>query len=232
MTNLKLPGRARSSGLLGEFLLIVAGVSVALGADSLWGVRQDRVRAGEYLEQLRSDLAENQQRLRVAIDQEEMQGAAALAAYKAVATGEPILADSAQAWLVDRRGVFYSDPRLLTGTFTGLIESGDTRLIRDPMKRISILAYLPQITADRDEFDRWVGIYLTRISPLRIAGLEAPAYDPSVGGPSVQALVSVPVDPAVPVALDAAIHANRARLIYLRRMLAATDEVAQVLSPK
>jgi len=32
-----------------EFVLIVAGLSVALAADSVWEMRKDRVVAGEYL---------------------------------------------------------------------------------------------------------------------------------------------------------------------------------------
>ncbi len=57
--------------MVGEFVLIMAGVTVALGADALRSARQDRMREEEYLEQLRSDLAENRERLVAAIEDEE-----------------------------------------------------------------------------------------------------------------------------------------------------------------
>ena len=84
--------------------------------------------------------------------------------------------------------------------------------------------------SDRAEFDRWVGVYVTRAAPLRATGVRAPIYDPSIGGPEVQALVSDPTNPAVLPALDGAIYASQGRLIYLRRMLDATDAVAAALS--
>jgi hypothetical protein len=150
VTKLSRQGETGRSRLIAEFLLIVAGVTVALGADSLWSIRQDHARESEYLEQLRADLAENRARLDAAILDEETLGAAALAALEALARESPITADSARAWLVERRGFMYSDPRLLTGTFSGLIESGDLRLIRDPDVRKSIIAYLPMPLARRE----------------------------------------------------------------------------------
>lgn len=50
-----------------------------------------------------------------------------------------------------------------------------------------------------------------------------------------EAMVAVfsasPVDPLMIGVLDAAIWTNEVRLIYLRRMLAATDATAGLLSP-
>jgi hypothetical protein len=97
MTTLRRSGLTGATRLVGEFLLIVGGVSVALAADSLWSARQDRVRETEYFEQLRSDLAENRVRLEAAIDDEETIGAAARSALHAVRSGEPISLDSARA---------------------------------------------------------------------------------------------------------------------------------------
>ena len=223
MTKLNRQGGTGRSPLLAEFLLIVAGVTVALGADSLWSLRQDRARESEYLEQLRADLTENRTRLVAAISDEETLGAAALTAMKALASGTPISADSARAWLVERRGFNYSDPRLLTGTFSGLVESGDLRLIRDPDVRTAIIAYLPQITADRAEFDRWVDAFIEGVRAFRPVVLDLPEYYPRVGEAGVHALSAVPVHPLMGQVLDASVWTNEIRLIYLRRMLAATE---------
>jgi hypothetical protein len=212
-----------------EFLLIVAGVTAALGADSLWSVRQERVRESEYLEQLRADLAENRVRLDAAILDEETLGAAALTALGALERGAPITADSARAWLVERRGFMYSDPRLLTGTFSGLIESGDLRLIQDVEMRKSITAYRPLTTADRVEFDRWVGQLVEGYRAYRPVALSMPEYYTVVGETGAQALSTVPVHPLMRPTLDIAVWTNQLRLIYLRRMLAATEETSAAL---
>lgn len=221
-----------ASRVVGEFLLIVAGVTVALGADALRSARQDRAREEEYLEQLRSDLAENRKRLVAAIEDEETLGAAALSALKAVLSGQPISVDSARAWLVERRGFYYSDPRLLTGTFSGLVESGDLRLVRAPDLRKAIIAYLPQISADRSEFDRWVDAFITGVRPFRTVVLELPVYEQTVAEAGVQALASYPAHSLMPAVLDTAIWTNEIRLIYLRRMLSATDLTMEALSSR
>jgi hypothetical protein len=229
VANSRLAGSFRASRALGEFLLIVAGVTVALGAESLWAARLDRLREAEYMEQLRSDLAENQRRLDVAILDEETIGAAALTALQAVMSGEPIPVDSAQAWVVERRGLFYSDPRLLTGTFSGLVESGDLRLVRDPTIRKAIIAYVPQVVSDRAEFDRWVDTFIAGLVKYRPSPRRGAVEDPTTFQETVNLVASG--SPVAAELLDHAIWTNTVRLIYLRRMLAATDSVASVLAP-
>jgi len=231
VSTLSHQGAGAVSRLLAEFLLIVAGVTVALGADSLWSLRQDRVREAEYLGQLRSDLEENRSRLVAAIADEETLGAAALAALQAVSVGAPIGEDSARAWLIERRALGYSDPRLLTGTFSALVDSGDLRVVRDPAVRKSIIGYLPQITADQAEFGRWVDAFIEVIRPFRAVVLDLPVYRPSYGEAGVEALSAVPVHPLMRQVLDGAVWTNEIRLIYLRRMLEATDAASAALSP-
>ncbi len=172
MTHPPSAGRFRRAAT--EFVLIVTGVSVALGAQSLWDFGQDRDAEREYLSQLQSDLAENQRRLRDALELEEQQAAAAQAALNALAAGAEVPADSAQVWLMERRGLFYSDPRPITGTFSALVETGDLRLIRDSEKRNAIISYLAQIGADKTEFDRFVDDHLFALRIIRAAG-SAPA---------------------------------------------------------
>jgi hypothetical protein len=224
------PSAGRFRRAATEFVLIVTGVSVALGAQSLWDFGQDRDAEREYLSQLQSDLAENQRRLQDARELEVQQAAAARAALNALAAGAEIPADSAQAWLMERRGLFYSDPRPITGTFSALVETGDLRLIRDSAKRNAIISYLAQITADKAEFDRFVDDHLFALRMIRAAG-SAPAQQwGSLGDSAVRAYLAVPTDPAVPTALEHLITATEVRQVYLGRMIEATRETAEALA--
>ena len=222
-------GNRRWAGMLQEFFLIFVGVTLALGADSFWSERQDQARVSEYLDQLGADLEENSRRLREAISDEEGIGSAATTALLAAKSGSEISVDSARAWLVERRGFYYSDPRLLEGTFSGLTSSGDLRLIADPRLRNAIIAYLPQVSADRAEFDRWVGIFLDDLSEGRslVHGLDD--YAPAMGDGVAAAFAANPRHPAMVAALDSQVWTHQVRLIYLRRMLDATEQAAEVV---
>lgn len=215
--------------LLGEFVLIVAGVTVALSADSLWDYWQDRVSEREYLEQLLSDLAESEQRFEEAAELEAQQSAAGQSALNAIASGGAIEPDSAQAWLIERRALFYSDPRPLTGTLTALVETGDLRVIRDPAKRQGVIAYLSQISADKTEFDRFVDQTMGYIAQFREVGMGSDFAWTSLGASSVRALVNDTRNPALPVALEGLIISCEIRIVYLNRMLEATRQAAEVL---
>lgn len=214
--------RRRLSALVQEFVLIVAGVSVALSADSALETRREWMRETEYLEQLRSDLNENARRLESAIRLEEQQRAAAQTAFDAVDQKRSIPPDSAQAWLIERRGLFYSDPRLLSGTFSALTNTGDLRLIRDREVREAIIAYLPQIGADQAEFDRWVEQLLPHLERLTALGFATRPAQDSYPDPATRAVSASAPDPAVLVSLQGVLDTNESRLTYLTRMLEST----------
>jgi hypothetical protein len=219
---------------IGEFAVIVAGVTVALASDSMWNRWQNRQAAHAYMEQLGAELDENTRRLQAAVALEDEQRAAAGGAYKAIARGDVILRDSAVAWAITRRGVHYSDPRVLMGTVTTLISTGDLRLMRDPQLRQAIAAYATQIREDRAEFDRFATIHLQAHESLRAAAFRRGAVPPV--GPdtfflasAVSALTGRPGSDAL-FAVDGIISANHVRVIYLRRML-ATNERLRALIP-
>ena len=211
---------------LAEFLLIVAGVTVALGADSLWGLWQERVTEREYLGLLRADLDMNAVRLEAVIALEASQRAAAETAFRAVASGRSIPPDSAHAWLFERRGIFYSDPRVLTGSVTALISTGDLRLIRDAEIRQAIAAFETQIREDRVEFDRSQRILMGAFESLRALGFRddqvLPASD--TFNSIVSALSGRPGRAAL-LALDGVLIANDNRVVYLRRMLETNENL-------
>jgi hypothetical protein len=215
---------------LREFMTIVAGVMVALACDSLWDQWQDRQAEAAYLQQLHSDLSENAKRISAAIALETQQHEAASAAYNAVAQRQSITQDSAKAWLITRRGVYYSDPRLMTGTVTELISTGDLRLLRNSAVRQAVAAYATQIREDRDEFDRFVQSLQPPFEALRALGFQNEhAIDRSIPfAPVVAALTGTPGREAL-AALDGVLVANEIRSFYLGRMLETTERLRKLL---
>lgn len=213
-----------------EFIVIVAGVIVALGANAMWGDWQDRRAEHAYLDQLRGDLDENLVRLRDAMKLEDTQHAAAGAAYAAVVRGDNISKDSAAAWMVTRRGVYYSDPRLLTGTVTTLISTGDLKLIRNSSLRQSIAGYSTRIQEDREEFNRFVASLQPPFDALREEGFrQHGTIADRAGFAAVVAAVTGRPGVAVQHALDGVLIASEIRSVYLKRMLETTQTLREAL---
>lgn len=223
----------RSRRWISEFALIVAGVSVALAADSLWKRWEDRKTEHGYVQQLRAELDENTNRLTSAIALEKGQRAPAVDAYRAIARGDLISHDSAMSWAITRRGVHYSDPRLLTGTVTTLISTGDLRLLRQPALRQAIAAYATQIHEDRAEFDRAVTLHFSSYESLRATafrtGAELPAdVDALFLSSAVSALTGHPGNQVLS-AMDGIISSNHIRVIYLERMLQTNERLRKLV---
>jgi hypothetical protein len=216
---------------IGEFIVIVAGVTVALASDSLWNRWQNSKAERAYVQQLRDELDENAERLNAAIMLERGQRAAAAAAFQAVARGEPIPHDSAVAWASTRRGIHYSDPRLLTGTVAALISTGDLRLLRDPVLRQAIAAYATQIHEDRAEFDRSLSIHFSSFESLRSAVFRGNStrIDPELPFSSAVAALSGTPGKEVLFAVDGILAANDIRVTYLSRMLETNGRLRALL---
>lgn len=220
-------GRLRRG--LAEFFLIVAGVSVALGADALWEYRSELDREREYLEQIRADLTANIGSLEEALSSEAMTESAVQSAIDAVVSGGPIAPDSVQLWLHERRGLSYADPRLLTGTIDALVNTGDLRLVRDASIRQGLVSYLPRIEQDQSEFDRWVGLGIDHIEQLRIIGMRASPAGTRPDLPANYALTHASEDPGVLEALHGLLQKQRGRRVYLERMLESTQILSELL---
>lgn len=220
---------ARFGRLFVEFLLIVAGVSVALAADAFWEFRTEVQREAEYLGQIRSDLTENERRLLAALEDEDMIEASVQRAIDAFVLAQSVSPDSAQAWFHTRRGLNYADPRLLTGTIDALISTGDLRLIRDPSVRQGLMSYLPKIEQDRAEFDRWVGLGVDHVEQLRIIGLRASPDGVRPDFPANAALTHARREPEVLEALHGLLQKHRVRQVYLERMLESSRSLSELL---
>lgn len=121
--------------LLAELAVIVAGVLLALGADSWWQGRQADRLAEEYLRQLLVDLRETERGLQNAIagdtDKFEAAGRVVDRAYR----GQFPAPDSLQ---LPTGYHFFLPP---TGTLTALVQGGDLRLIDNDSLRIELVSY-------------------------------------------------------------------------------------------
>jgi hypothetical protein len=151
----------KKSGVLrfaSEFFVIVLGVLTALSVDAFWQFRTDRTLEGEYIAQIVEDSEANL--LRIASADSVEQHHFDLSGFVLNALQAPIAPsiDSVTSWLGQRDGGtwYVSDPRLLDGTISALVQTGDLALLRDPAVRSAILAYSSQLRDDMEEFRRFV----------------------------------------------------------------------------
>jgi hypothetical protein len=131
-------GRAGASipwgRLFAELAVIVAGVLIALAANSWWERRQEQNHAREYLEQLLVDVQTTEQRLRSIIDTETQRLETVNSIIGRAFGGPWPQPDSLEL----PTGYDYFEP--LTGTLTALIQSGDLRLLRSDSIRFELIA--------------------------------------------------------------------------------------------
>jgi hypothetical protein len=126
--------------LLGELVVIVVGVLIALGVDAWYdGVVEARVEVA-YLDQLLEDLAETESQM-LAADASNAEGGASLAKLLAGfgSTVSPT-SDSVRAWLGSAR--FVDNPVPILSTAEALVATGDLRLIRDGTLRVAVTRWL------------------------------------------------------------------------------------------
>ena len=126
--------------LAAEFVVIVAGVLVALAVDAARSSREDHARAAAYLGQLRLDLSATSAALASAMAVEEGARNGADRLIQALNASSLPSSDSLKVWIAaatNSSASFY--PTM--GTVTALIESGELRLIRDEDIRRNVLQY-------------------------------------------------------------------------------------------
>jgi hypothetical protein len=136
---------------LGEFILIVTGVLVAMAANSWWTSRQDHTKERSYIAQLLADTRANQER----VDSAFASDSAAMVSTRRLLA---LLSDTASAQPRDstRRGIpggdAFSSPdfRPLLGTYTALLETGDLQLLDSPGLRFRLVAYQSSLESVRE----------------------------------------------------------------------------------
>ena len=139
-----------------EFLVVVSGILVALGLQAWYQGRQETQAAHVYLDQLTTDLDATEKALQLAITQESARVEVTARIIAAFSDPEPLQPDTAHRWLKLQFG-YYSDPRPVLGTVSTLVQTGDIKLIDNPVLRSGITAYLSLMQADLDELSRNVG---------------------------------------------------------------------------
>ena len=141
MNTLRLGLATRLKRVIGELVLIVGAVLIALAVESWWQTRQERQRETAYLEQLLADARETESRLKTSI-----------AGDSSMLADVQRVLDQAFYDRMPPRDSFklptgYQQFRPLTGTLTALVQNGDLRLVRSDSIRFRVIAYVAQINA-------------------------------------------------------------------------------------
>ena len=164
---------------LAEFLVVVAGVLVALAVNGLMQERIDQQREQVYLRQLSADLVRSDAEMSKAVTfMHERALAAARVLHrfwrKPAAVDETLLRDLAQPRSTRRF-------RPVLGTAEALSASGEVGLIRSDALRADLLAYVELVRTRLEEIDRYDETYYR--PGVAMLGL-APALSPPPGPPS------------------------------------------------
>jgi len=149
------PGRIR--WFLSEFLVIVAGVLVALAVNAWWQGRQDRQMEISYLQQLQVDLDASNRELAQAHEAvQDMAEAAASVLHEFWRRDQRTDADIRRQMAKPLRS-----GRVLPvlGTARSLIASGDLRLIQSAVLRSAIPGYVDAMDADVADVGRYDETY-------------------------------------------------------------------------
>lgn len=130
---------------LGELSLIVVGVLIALAANSWWEERGERHRERAYLQQLLSDVRETEVRLNGSIRVDSLNLASVnrvldtAAAFHESGGNTVPSADSLEIVTA------YSSFAPMSGTYSALLQSGGTQILRNDSLRFHIIAYAATI---------------------------------------------------------------------------------------
>lgn len=181
----KARSSARRRGLrwfASEFLVVVAGILVALGLQAWWQDRQDTSRGAEYQQQVLSDIRVSERTLReaMAIDQAHY-AATKLLGAALYAPGTPTAAQARQ-WLQSHPG-WTADPRPVLGSVNALIQTGEIRLVPSAGARRAIVTYASVMETTWQDRDAQLA-RMVRANDLALGRLEAAELSPLSATPS------------------------------------------------
>lgn len=143
--------------MLGETLIVVVGVLIALAVDN-WreSQRDDRTEA-QYLSSLVVDIDNDLAELERAGAQAELIEASARTVLEALDGGEPSLPGDSLAYAVEYAGFLYF-PAYFPYTFDELVSTGNLRIIHDSELRRELAAYYNLIESEKQWWDRYRAI--------------------------------------------------------------------------
>ena len=165
-----------------EFVVVVAGILVALGLQAWWQNRQDALRGAEYQEQVLSDVRVTERTLResIAIDRARY-SATKLLSTALYAPDIPTREQTLQ-WLQSHSG-WINDPRPVVGNVNALIQTGEIRLVSNPEVRRAIISYASIMDTTWEDRDAQ-SARMVRANDLALARLEAADVPPLLATPS------------------------------------------------
>lgn len=221
----------RWRGALREFVVIVAGVLAALGAQAWWQGREERTRERDYLAQLHADTRENERRLDAAIAVDSAAGWAAERLTGALYGSAPLPgSDTVLRWIGDRT-FSSSDFQPLSGTYGALLTTGDIRLVRTDSLRALLVAY----SATLEHEQAMLRLFLEQMAgdPAAIARpmpfLRGMFFGRSGGPLPAVDLERLRRDPDVEAILFAVQLSNSNRSAHLRALRAETRRLRRAL---
>lgn len=140
--------------VVGETLIVVAGVLIALGVDSWRESRSDDRTEAQYLSSIVEDLDHDLVELDRAGAQAETSRAGARTVLDVLSGRARSLPGDSLAYAVEYAGFLYL-PAYFPYTFNELVSTGNLRIIRDPELRRGIAAYYNLIESERQWWDRY-----------------------------------------------------------------------------
>lgn len=152
------PGHlARLRWFAAEFVVVVAGVLVALAVSSWAQERRDHGREEAYLRQLSADLAANVEGLERAVGIHRERAEAAARVVQRFWQESPTVDDTlVHDLILPRSNARY---RPILGTAEALISTGDLNLIRSDALRTAILAYVEGVNFKLSDIQRYEETY-------------------------------------------------------------------------
>lgn len=214
--------------LIAELAVIVAGVLIALGADSWWEQRQERRRAVEYLQQLLDDFRQTERHIKNAIGGDTRKFESASGVIDRAYRGQFPPADSLE---LPTGYDFFSPP---TGTLTALVQGGDLRLLDGDTLRIELIAYsslMDDIETSLRHTETLIWHSAERVALGRARHSQSAARRGANGGSSWGQVdvVGALNDPEIISALQVQAMASQIRLFNLRRLEKSTSRLIQLI---
>jgi hypothetical protein len=214
--------------LIAELAVIVAGVLIALAADSWWEQRQERQRAEAYLEQLLVDFQHTERQIRNAIGGDNRKFESASRVTDRAFRGQFPPADSLDL----PTGYDYFLPP--TGTLTALVQGGDLRLFRSDTLRIELVAY-SSLIAGIETALRHTETMIWHSAERVILGRARHSHSASRRGANAGSgwgqvdVAGALNDPEIISALQVQAMASQLRLFNLRRLEKPTSRLIQLI---
>jgi hypothetical protein len=202
---------------LREFVVIVAGVLAALGAQAWWEQRQER---------------ENERRLRDAMRDDSVSRADIDRLVRTLVAPGPLPPPERMRELFGGGVLASSAFTPLTGSYAALLAGGDLRLVRTDSLRARIVEYTALLDVEREMLRFFLsqafGDSRGLVEPLPFLRTLA-MRDVPMPTPSAAEFERVRRDPQVAGILFALQVSNRNRLTHMGRLLDATRDLRRVL---